>query len=243
MNNLGVNQSSWLRPFPVVFLFLFFWLTACGLVQEEIPPPVTTAPPASAYETLTAVTTTTIPPRDMPDLIARFQGGEVARVAQTSPTPYQVGDRDNFWYKDVDNGENKQIQAELAYRSDHLNLWFEEGINPKAEDVTAVAARLENDIIPTNRAFFGVEWQPGVDGDNRLNILHLKDVGNIGVAYFWSGDEHTTAVNPYLQPARTALRQPQRRKLGSDLYFKAIAHESQHLIQWHHGQKRRRLAE
>ncbi len=207
--------------------------TACGLIQEPIPAPITTPPPASAYDTLTAVTTAIAPPRDMADLTNRFQGGSVTAVAQTEPTPYQVGDTADFWVKDTAANQTKQIQAELVYRSDGLNMWAESGLNLKAADVAAAADRLESDILPTNRAFFGTEWQPGIDGDNRLNILHLKEIGDIGVAYFWSGDEQVTAVNPYSNQRELLYVSLKDARLGSDNYYHAIAHEFQHLIQWH----------
>ncbi|MBK8985974.1 MAG: immune inhibitor A [Chloroflexi bacterium] len=206
---------------------------ACGLVQQPIPTPITTPPPASAYESLTAVATAAAPPRDMTDLSNRFQGSSTPNVAQIAATPYQVGDAAPFWVKDTAVNQTKQIQAELVYRSDALNLWAETGLNLKPADVAAAATRLENEILPTSRAFFGTEWQPGVDGDNRLNILHLKEISNIGVAYFWSGDEVVTAVNPYSNQRELLYVSLKDARLGSDNYYHAIAHELQHLIQWH----------
>jgi immune inhibitor A len=223
-------RAGWTAVITAVILTLA--LSACGLVQQPIPKPITTPPPASAYESLTAVATAAAPPRNMTDLSNRFQGDSAPEVAQTEPTPYQVGDTAPFWVKDISADETKQIQAELVYRSDALNLWAESGLNLKPEDVATAAARLENEILPTNRAFFGVEWQPGVDGDNRLNILHLKDIGESGVAYFWSGDEHVTAVNPYSNQRELLYVSLKDARLGSDAYFNAIAHEFQHLIQW-----------
>jgi len=215
-----------------VTLFLLS-LAACGLIQEPIPDPVTAAPPASAYETLTAVTTAVVPPRDMVDLTNRFQGKDAPYLAQTEPTAYAIGDTADFWVKNTDTNETQQIQAELVYRSDALNMWAETGLNLKAADVAETAARLETEILPTDRTFFGTEWQPGVDGDTRLNILHLKDIGDIGVAYFWSGDEHVTAVNPFSNQREMLYVSLKDARLGSDNYYHAIAHELQHLIQWH----------
>lgn len=208
------------------------FLAGCGLVQQPIPAPVITPPPDSAYESLTAVTTTTLPERDMVALVSDLQGKAISPLAAATAA-FQTGDSDSFWYKDTDTGENIQTQAELLYQSDQLNLWFQTGINPRPDDVTKAARRIEDEILPTNRAFFGAEWQPGVDGDNRLNILHLKDLGNIGVAYFWSGDELPTAVNPTSNEREMLYVSLKDSKLGSENYYKAIAHESQHLIQWH----------
>ncbi len=226
------QKIHWFARLTAVTLFLLS-LAACGLIQEPIPEPITTAPPASAFETLTAVATAAPPPRDMVDLTNRFRGIDAPYVAQDQAADYQVGDQTDFWVKDTSSHETQQIQAELVYRSDALNMWAETGLNLKPTDVAAAAARLETDILPTNRAFFGTEWQPGIDGDNRLNILHLKEIGDIGVAYFWSGDEQVTAVNPYSNQREMLYVSLKDARLGSDNYYHAIAHELQHLIQWH----------
>lgn len=225
------KKTHWFIRLTAVTL-LILSLAACGLIQEPLPEPITVAPPVSAYETLTAVTAAA-PPRDMVDLTNRFQGKNAPYTAQNEPTPYQVGDEADFWVKDTSTQETKQIQADLIYRSEVLNMWAETSLNLDPDDVAVAAARLETDIVPTNRDFFGVEWQPGVDGDNRLNILHLKEIGDIGVAYFWSGDEQVTAVNPYSNQREMLYVSLKDARLGSDNYYHAIAHELQHLIQWH----------
>ncbi|MBE2222592.1 MAG: immune inhibitor A [Anaerolineae bacterium] len=196
-------------------------------------PPNLTPPADSALDSLTAVSHSPRPEKDIVALISSLQDQEISPIAQTEATPYQVGDAAPFWYKDTATDKNLQIQADLLYRSDQLNLWFQEGINAKPADVAAAAQRIETEILPTNRAFFGTEWQPGVDGDNRINVLHLKDLGNVGVAYFWSGDELPTAVNPYSNQRELLYVSLKDARLGSDDYFQAIAHELQHLIQWH----------
>ncbi len=227
-----MRKLSLFHPLFVRFFlfFLFAALTACD--PAPIPAPVTSPPAESAYETLTAVTTTTLPERDMVALVSGLQGADLSPYAQTDLTHFQPGDRDNFWYKETGSGKNIQIEAELRYQSDALNLWFEEGLQPRPEDVANAAARLEDAILPTNRAFFGAEWQPGVDGDNRVNILHLKELGHIGVAYFWSGDELPVSINPTSNQREMLYVSLKDAKLGSDNYFQAIAHELQHLIQW-----------
>lgn len=212
---------------------IVFLLMACGGATKTVPPPNLTPPPDSAFDSLTAVSQSPRPAKDTVALISSLQGTEISPIAQTTATPYQVGDVAPFWYKDTASDKNIEIQADLLYRSDKLNLWFEGGSNPKPADVAAAAERIEAEILPTNREFFGTEWQPGVDGDNRVNVLHLKDLGNVGVAYFWSGDELPVPVNPYSNQREMLYVSLKDAKLGSDSYFHAIAHELQHLIQWH----------
>ena len=220
-------------PLTIICFLLIFLLSACRAAREPVPPPHLTPPPATAFDSLTAVTHSPLPEKDTVALISSLQGEAISPVAQTEATPYQVGDTDSFWYKDTASNENIEIQADLRYRSEALNMWFEAGINPNPADIAEAAQRIETQILPTDREFFGTEWQPGVDGDRRINILHLKELGNVGVAYFWSGDELPTAVNPYSNQREMLYVSLKDGKLGSDNYFHAIAHELQHLIQWH----------
>ncbi|MCP4424921.1 MAG: hypothetical protein GY803_10540 [Chloroflexi bacterium] len=215
-----------------VAIILIFLLTGCRQ-DEVLPPLVTEIPSKMAFASLTAVTAAPSPPtRDMVDLAARFRGINAPRVARAEPIPYQIGDTDLFWAKDLAESGSRQVEATLVYRSEALNMWVETGAKVNDDDLNEAATFIETQILPTNRAFFGREWQPGVDGDNRVNVLHLKELTGVGVAYFWSGDEMVTAVNPYSNQREMLTVSLKHGKIGSDAYYQAIAHEMQHLIQW-----------
>ncbi len=217
----------------IISLLIALLLTACDAAQESVPSLNLTPPSDSAYDSLTAVSQSPRPEKEIIALMSALEGKDISPVAQTEATPYQIGDEASFWYKNTATNENIQIQAKLLYRSDDLNLWFQNSSNEKQEAIDEAAQRIETEIMPTNRAFFGTEWQPGVDGDDRINILHLKDLGNVGVAYFWSGDELPISVNPYSNQREMLYVSLKDAKLGSDEYFHSITHEMQHLIQWH----------
>ncbi len=208
-------------------LLIILALAGCRKA-DPLPLLITEPPPPGAY----LPPLISPPTRDMIDLTQRFHGVAAPRVAQTEPTPYQVGDIDTFWAKNLAESGSQQLQAELIYRSDALNMWLETGVKVDDAQVTAAARFIEDNILPTNRAFFGQEWQPGVDGDKRVNILHLRELTGVGVAYFWSGDEMVTAVNPYSNQREMLTVSLKHGPIGSDDYYRAIAHEMQHLIQW-----------
>ena len=207
-----------------------------GAIRPIPPPLVLEAPPPAAYAALTAVTTgpgaADIPERDMVALLAGFQGRPVARALPDGPASYRVGDVETFWVKDYNAGVNKQVAATLVYRSAALNLWLAAGQRVAPEVVEAAARRLETEILPTTRAFFGAEPQPGVDGDLRINILHLEAMGGIAVAAYSAADEYITAVNPYSNQRKMIYVSLDQAKIGGAAYFTAIAHELQHLLQW-----------
>ena len=218
-------------------LAVLLFISACSLLQtadSTSTAPIITSPPDSiAYETLTAVTQAIAPPRDPVALAAQLRGIEAPRVAQTEATSYQLRQIETFWVNDVDTDENRQVEARLVYRSELLNMWVEVDVPIDLEDLQEATTVIEQQIIPTNRAFFGTEWLPGIDGDVRMNILHVEDLGRSAVAYFSTADEVVTAVNPYSNERELLTISLDDAALGSDAYLATIAHEWQHAIQWH----------
>jgi hypothetical protein len=226
------------KPLAVAGLICAILLSACrfaatadnstpirSLVTEELS--------SLANDSLLAVTSAIPPARDMVDVTARFRGIYVARTVRKEPLQRLVGDVEAFWIKDLAANRTQQIEATLAYRSDHLNMWVQMGENVKLTVMADAASFIEQQILPTNRALFGSEWQPGIDGDPRINVLHLRDISGIGAAYFWSGDEYVTAVNPFSNQRELIYISLKKGPVGSDAYFSAFAHEHQHLIRWH----------
>jgi hypothetical protein len=201
--------------------------------KAPIPPIITEAPPPAAYENLTMLQDARPPERDLVALAEQLGGaGDVPRLAPPDDAA-GLGDVRPFWYKNRDRDENLQIDARLLYQSGELNLWFEESLEIEGADVRRAAAVLETQILPTNRAFFGEEWRPGVDGDLRLNVLHVERIGGDVVGYFSAADEFVTAVNPYSNQREMFYVSLDLAPLGSQEYFQVIAHEMQHMIHWH----------
>ncbi len=198
-----------------------------------MPPLIITPAPEIAYETLTAVSAATAPHSDKVALAAQLRGIDAPRVAATEPTRYEIGAIELFWVIDLSTEENRQIEAELLYQSDELQIWVDVEERVRETAVREAATIIEQQIIPTDRAFFGTEWQPGIDGDNRIVLLHLSDAGGGASAYFSAADEVVTAVNAYSNQREMLYLSLDDLKIGSDEYFVAVAHELQHLIQWY----------
>ena len=55
----------------------------------------------------------------------------------------------------------------------------------------------ENKIYPTDRAFFGSEWTPGVDDDPHIYILYTNGLGQTAGGYFSSSDEYPPQISQY----------------------------------------------
>ncbi len=234
----GITRYSSLLIGVVISINLSLLLMSCGsLVQgrdePDIDPAAYIAPLAEAYSNQLEIEDGIIPGRDLVDLTRRFNDTpDIPYIARIEPIEYVKGDSTDFWYKDHDNDENLQIEAALLYRSDHLNLWFEDGLTVDAELLKQAAQKIEEQILPINRTFFGQEWQPGIDGDPRVNILHLADLGGGTIGYFSQADEFVTDVNQYSNERELMYLSLKHAPVGSERYYHVISHEMQHMIHW-----------
>ncbi len=218
------------------FLVLIVWSSLLGCQQkldipeEELLDVVAAAVPDHALETLTALEAADPPPAILPDLAARLTQADL-----TPPEPPQneEGDVETFWF--LRNATfNEQIEATLRYQSDALNLWIAEGAKVSDAKLLDAADHLENSLLPTTRNLFGTESE-GIDGDGRLNILHLDAIGDTGdgtaaLGYFFNGDRVPQGVNPYSNEREMIYISIDRAKVAEDSYYGTIAHELQHLI-------------
>ncbi len=213
-------------------------LLAVGCFGEEVPeeviPPLVVEPvPDAADETLAALLAADPPQRDLADLAQRLKGVDVS--AELPPKQNTVGDTETFWY--LQNGTtNSEVSAELAYQSDLLNMWVETGVRYSDSDLQASATELETKIIPTNRAFFGDEPRPGIDGDNRINFLHLESLGgssatSVIAGYFSAADLYPRAANQFSNEREMLYINLDVASFASEAYFEVVAHELEHLIQ------------
>ncbi len=240
-----MQRRSWQQD-PFLWLSLAVMLAALGLYgwltrppRSVEPPPqplIHVAPPAGAGADLIALQTADPPARNLADLTRRFKGIEAPTVNPDARPP-QLQARELFWVKNQTTDRNEQIAASLLYQSDSLNFWVEEGIEIDPDDLQTAVERLEQHIFPTTRAFFGSEWRPGVDNDDRVNILHVEEIGGQGGTlaggYFSAADEYVTLVNPFSNQREMFYISLKQAPVGSEAYFEVIAHEMQHMIQWH----------
>ncbi|MCA9939733.1 MAG: immune inhibitor A [Anaerolineales bacterium] len=218
-------------------------LVGCGLLRQAPAAPsvtpeiVTTPPAAAAYANLAALTGVEVPARDLSDLTRRFHGvGDLPVVARTTAPAYAVGDTLTFWIKNHDDEVSEEIEARLIYRSDALNMWLQVGQDVRQRALEEAVRTLETEILPTDRAILGMEWQPGIDGDNRVNILHSTDLGSGVVGYFSAADEFVRAVNPYSNEMEMLYINLRNAPIGSAAYYDVVAHEMAHMIHWHQDQ-------
>lgn len=216
-------------------VFLILLLVGCGRAAESAPLPlVTENPPPAVFTALTAVATPPpLPIRDMTTLAQQLGNLDAPGTAQAAPSPYTVGDTAQFWYKDFAAEGNEQISARLVYRSDALNMWVQEDARVDDNAIITAGQFIESAILPTNRALFGPELGANPPPGQRVNVLHLKELRGLGIAYFSASDQVSAAVNPYSNQRPMLYVSLRAAEVGSDRYYATVAHELQHMSLWH----------
>ena len=191
-----------------------------SLCRDTIPP--------EAFETLRTIEAVDIPRRDLIDITKRLNdpGQPIPRVVRAEPWGFEIGDPHEFLVEDKETGKRFQVAARLAYKTAHTYFFVEEGVTLDEVKLKRLADRFETQIYPTNRAFFGEEWSPGVDNDPHLTILL---VDSLGVYYQNSRDEYSRLVNRYSNEMEMIYLAAGVVEDDDDC---VLAHEFQHVIQW-----------
>jgi len=251
-----MKASAFLTALAILFLTLACccctWLTnfdwerfvepLVTVVVEETttpePTPVVTREPVSdtATETETLLETTVVPVRDLHELAIRLRGlhADTPRTVNPQGSPdYEVGTRRLFHVSNVDTDEQFDVYAILKYKTDHVYMWVEEGVRFDQDRLKAAADLFEEHTYPTDRAFFGSEWIPGVDNDPHLSILHAHNLGDTVAGYYSSADEFVSTVREDSNEMEMFYIHIGNVTINSDFYNGVLAHEFQHMIHWY----------
>jgi immune inhibitor A len=190
--------------------------------------------PPSPQENLAAIQNTLVPVNDLVDLANRLSAAPIGLFTPPpSPPDLQLGARQAFWVMDTDENRNFQITASLVNVSDHLYFWVENGLSVNQRAIKRLADAFDQKIYPTNRAFFGSEWTPGIDGDPRLYILIASNLGNGIAGYFSSADEYPPEINEYSNAHEMFVINADTTRLSDEYTYGVLAHEFQHMIHWY----------
>ena len=173
---------------------------------------------------------TIVPASDLRELAVRLRPdvAAVPLVVNGTTPVYTVGDRINFWVLNVNTQETRQITAELIHKTAVAYAWVEVGPSYDRAAIIKTVDQFSTQSYPAEVAFFGSEWNPGVDNDPRLHILHTTSMG-AGGGYYGSADEYSRLVNPYSNEKEIFYINSEAPDDGA-----LLAHEFQHMIHWHH---------
>jgi immune inhibitor A len=181
--------------------------------------------------TLDTLRNTVVPVNDLLDLPCRLNGK--CDIPETLPSgPYQLGDRQTFWATNMSTNQNFQSNTSLQYLTDHAYFWVEDGVEVDQGDMAAFMNVFEDQIYPTNRAFFGSEWTPGVDEDPHIYIEYTRGLGTYIPGYFGVGDEFHPDAFQYSNAHERFVLNADQMRLDDIQTYGLLAHEFQHMIHW-----------
>ena len=212
-------------------------------VQPSATPAPTVADPSvlplvpaidPAEETKLTFENAIIPVSDPIELAKRLQGKQnLPRNLEFPLETYQVGDSRSFWVTNSDTNQNSQIDAALAYVTDHVYFWVEEGVRYNKRDLQALVDTFETQTYPRNREFFGSEWTPGVDADPHLYILYAEGLGGSVAGYFSPADQYLPLVRTDSNGHEMFFISADHVDLAEEFAYGVLAHEFQHMIHWY----------
>ena len=187
-----------------------------------------------AQETLRTLEESVVPINDPRDMAQRLEGIKNIPVTMTPPAqPLSLDAAQTFWASNVDTNENFKVNAHLRYITDHLYFWVQDGVSYDPRALKQLCDTFEEKIYPTDRAFFGSEWSPGIDGDVHLYVLFARGMGNNIAGYFSSADELPPQAHPYSNAHEMFILNADVTRIGDPYIFGTMAHEFQHMIHWY----------
>src|SRR3990172_4286304 len=174
-----------------------------------------------------------VPIADPIALAERLEGKSgIPTVLAETAAPIQIGTVQSFWAINGETVENFQVDAKLVYATDHVYFWVDQGVAYDLAEVKALVDDFETNTYPTDRAFFGSEWTPGVDGDVHLYILYLSGLGASTAGQYGSTDEYSPLAHEYSN-GHEMFYIDASQSLADDYTYGTLAHEFQHMIHWY----------
>lgn len=207
--------------------------TAVASTAAASTPVAVATPQPEAIEMTRILEAAEIPVRDLVDLARRLKGIDEVPTPPPGPAqPIPIGTTESFFVLNSDTEEHARVRAVLRAATPHVYFWIQDGVPFDDVALRETVDRFEEATYPTNRAFFGSEWTPGVDGDPHLYILLTRGMGDSVAGYFSSQDEYPTVINPYSNRHEMFYLNADHVELGSDYDNGVLAHEFQHMIHW-----------
>jgi immune inhibitor A len=243
MSRRSLGGALKISSLAVIFLTVVLCLAVvlcstlgCFLLRFLTTPPSASGTPSAPTPALTEsealLASTQIPPLDPYDLARRLKhvAGALPPSTAMAPVEYSLGDHETFWLLNPNPVETFQIGATLRHISPHLYMWVQDDLDVQQGALERSAQTFEERLYPTVRRYFGAEWSPGIDYDERLTVLNARFSGAVG--YFSTGDEYPTTVMPYSNQREMFYINPEYGPPGGTSYDGTLAHEFQHMVHW-----------
>ncbi len=173
--------------------------------------------------------------------LARLYKGWQGEIQEPKPVtePLSPGTIEELRILNHDANTLSPVSVELLAVGRHAYFWFDTGSSPSAAELER-EVQIFDQFYEQTTAIFGVESNPGVDGDPRLHVVHvlptvlcdigLTDFGRCDiVGYFSSSDLVPTNVDPTSNAREMFVMNTDY--FAGDFYMNALTHELRHMIE------------
>jgi immune inhibitor A len=144
---------------------------------------------------------------------------------------YQVGDVEQFI--PLGSFDRTPEPFLLRYRTEHAYFWFQRGAQTSQAALETAANFFEDHIWPLNNSLYDDEWLPGIDGDSRMHIVNQIYISPGVLGAFNPEDQCPRSVCPESNQREIVYINLDIAPLGTTEYLTTLAHEHQHLLQYH----------
>ncbi len=201
---------------------------ATPLVTQTVTPTITPTPLPDVRQIVS------IPPQsDLLELTQRLRlksDAPIPRTVISGQTDIPLGTKDTIQLVDLNKNRPFTVQATLRYKTANAYFWFDEKNSTPQENVERAAQNFESIILPSVRRYFGDFWNPGIDGDQHLYIVHANIPQVAG--YFSGLDEYPKVVNKLSNQHETIYMNIGAVAVGSTEYLNTLVHELQHAVEF-----------
>ncbi|MFW5781898.1 MAG: hypothetical protein ACOCWO_01245, partial [Candidatus Muiribacteriaceae bacterium] len=151
-----------------------------------------------------------------------------------------VGGTEYFWAMKPATKEFYQVEAVLRKVTRHSYIYVQKGQDVSDQTVENFAHEFDNIIYPSNHKYFGSEWKPGIDHDERITMLFLdiedgydpQTSPGFVAGYFFPMNEYSKRVFEYSNEREMLYIDTYPADPASEMTYSVIAHEFQHMQHW-----------
>jgi hypothetical protein len=210
---------------------------ACVATPDPSPQPSQATQVIQVIQDMTdALAKNRLPVADLFDLTRRLRGRDglpdrAFAPARQTPPEEAIGSQTQFWTYDFDAKKNVKVSATLRILTEHSKWWIENGVTVDLATVQTTATTFETKIYPADRAAYGSEWSPGIDADQRIDILVARIPGR-AAGYFSSADELPVWINEFSAEREMIYVNAAAPRFATDYFYSVLAHEFCHMIQF-----------
>ena len=155
-----------------------------------------------------------------------------------------LGHKEQFWVRNMANNQFDRVTAILRAVGKSCYVYVEDTQSVKQSAIDRVQKEFDQKIYPVTTGHFGYEARPGLDGEDRINLLmvdiqdgYQNPEDGYVAGYFFAGDQMLQSEFP----THSKTKSNQREILyidtypcdpEADDYLEIVAHEFQHMIHY-----------